>query len=414
MTALQAGQRLGERYALIEPIATGDPAWASWAATDLKFGVRVHLRVSGRPDDRPRAAWAARVVQRLARTAGVVRGLDWGEDAGLVFQALDLVPGGRPLDLSGGATPERLGQLAAAAAIVAEVHKLGVCHLDLCPARLVVGEEGVHLLGFEAARCRDLGDAPPLPAPADPALAAPERVRGEPGPAADVYALGAMLHTLVFGRPPGAGDDAAPPPALRPVADLARRAMAREPAHRPAAHDLVAGLRRALAAPRPTAPPRPVPALPQEGFIGWEEVRRVAAAHGAEAVLEALGRAPLLLARRERPLGGRTTFLGRFTAVRKASATLGRAPEADLRLDLPSISSGHLQLVRVAGGLTVTDASSNGTWVDGVRLARGESRLVTDRQVIGLADHVWLELLLPATAAALLLPTAEPLTFEAG
>ncbi|MBX3468109.1 MAG: FHA domain-containing protein [Planctomycetes bacterium] len=413
-TSLEAGQRLGDRYALVEPVATGDPAWASWVATDLKFGVRVHLRVSARPDDRARAAWAARVVQRLARTAGVVRGLDWGEGAGVVFQALDLVPGGRPLDLSGGPTPERLGLLAEAAAVVAEVHKLGVCHLDLCPARVVVaregGVDGVHLLGFEAARCRDLGEAPPLPPPVAPALAAPEQARGEPGPAADVFTLGAMLH-----QPCSASRPASTRRRQRSGGwpTLAPRPRARRRTGRPRRR-LVRGLRRAAAAPRPTAPPRPLPALPQEGFVGWEEVRRVAAAHGAEAVVEALGRVPLLLARRERPLGGRTTFLGRFVAVRGPSVTLGRAPEADLRLDLPSISSRHLQLARAPDGLTVTDASSNGTWIDGAPLPRGEPRLVRDRQVIGLADHVWLELLLPATATALLQPAAARLTFEAG
>jgi DNA-binding NtrC family response regulator len=57
-----------------------------------------------------------------------------------------------------------------------------------------------------------------------------------------------------------------------------------------------------------------------------------------------------------------------------AELTAGKDPGCTLRLEDPFVSSVHLRLVRRADGLHVVDlASTNGTWVDGVRV--GEAAL---------------------------------------
>jgi len=56
---------------------------------------------------------------------------------------------------------------------------------------------------------------------------------------------------------------------------------------------------------------------------------------------------------------------------------IGRAPQADIVIDSPSASWEHARIVREGEGLRVTDCSStNGTYVDGIRLEEGEGVLV--------------------------------------
>jgi serine/threonine protein kinase len=75
---------------------------------------------------------------------------------------------------------------------------------------------------------------------------APEQIRdpSNVGPAADLYALGLILYSMIAGRPPFAGtaDEVlhqhleSPPPVLPeagPLAELVERLLAKDPAHRP-------------------------------------------------------------------------------------------------------------------------------------------------------------------------------------
>ena len=140
------------------------------------------------------------------------------------------------------------------AAAVADVHAQGVLHRDLKPNNVVLSPSGPRLIDFGIART---GDQTALTrtgsAVGTPGYLAPEIVRGgEPSPAADVFALGAMLAFAATGRAPFGGGD---PHAImfrsveNPVdtdgvepdlAALITRYTAKDPTARPTAADLLA------------------------------------------------------------------------------------------------------------------------------------------------------------------------------
>jgi serine/threonine-protein kinase len=126
---------------------------------------------------------------------------------------------------------------------VVELHVRQIVHADLRPGHVLLSRWGeVKLKGLACAR--RVGEDAPGPTPS--AYTAPEVVRGEAILApADVFALGAILRELLAGR--GA-------PMTRPrrrrfgAAGLADRCMADDPAKRPSAREVVAGLEAALGA----------------------------------------------------------------------------------------------------------------------------------------------------------------------
>jgi hypothetical protein len=103
---------------------------------------------------------------------------------------------------------ERLELFARVCDAVAFAHGNLVVHRDLKPGNVLVDAAGApHLLDFGIARVLDAGEGAAVTRegsrPYTPAYASPEQIRGEPaGTAADVHALGVMLHELLTGSRP--------------------------------------------------------------------------------------------------------------------------------------------------------------------------------------------------------------------
>ncbi len=146
------------------------------------------------------------------------------------FYAMELVSG-RALDAVVRDTTSTTDRLAlvphviAVAEALAYAHSRGVIHRDLKPANVLVGEFGETVV-IDWGLAKDLRASPandtPLPhvrgatsetaygaVVGTPAYMPPEQARGDRvDERADVYAIGAMLYTVLAGRPPFDGDSA--------------------------------------------------------------------------------------------------------------------------------------------------------------------------------------------------------------
>jgi serine/threonine protein kinase len=326
---LHAGQTIGGRYEIIEPLGQGAMG-AVYVARQLSMDRRVALKVMG-PQALREGNESIQRFYREARNASrlnhpnVVRIHDFGVDdeLGLPFIAMELVAGrtlgsilrerGR-LPLSEAST--LLLQITRA---LAAAHDLDIVHRDLKPENMIVqtmpgGELHVTVLDFGIAKrlsgSGDGQDSDSLTVSGmiigTPRYMSPEQARGGVVSArSDLYALGCIFFQMLEGRTPYQADTisgmmlqhlnaAVPSPAHLPpgpagqaAAELCRSLLAKDPELRPASASAVA---RALEALEPGsagyASVRSAPTLPDSDDASLDDdtvLRRKPAAPASEA-----------------------------------------------------------------------------------------------------------------------------------
>ena len=171
----------------------------------VKFLRKSFLR---RPSVVARFIDEAAVLARL-KHPGIIRlhGLGRTPQGGL-FIVMDLMSGGdlaRRIAASSVAFADAARWTAEAADAVQHAHEQGVIHCDLKPSNLLLdADEHVIVTDFGLARDESTATEATVIA-GTPAFMAPEQVTdfyGQMGPHTDLYGLGAVLHTLLTGRPP--------------------------------------------------------------------------------------------------------------------------------------------------------------------------------------------------------------------
>jgi WD40 repeat protein/tRNA A-37 threonylcarbamoyl transferase component Bud32 len=161
-------------------------------------------------EERARFKAEAEAVARLQHP-NVVQIHEVGEHQGLPFFSLEFCPGGSlagKLDGTPWIADRAAGLVETLAHAVQGAHDKGVVHRDLKPANVLLTEDGepkVTDFGLAKRLDADAGQTRTGAVLGTPSYMAPEQAGGkvrEVGPAADTYALGAILYELLTGRPP--------------------------------------------------------------------------------------------------------------------------------------------------------------------------------------------------------------------
>ena len=169
------------------------------------------------PPERARFQREAEAVASLHH-ANIVAVYDVGDHEGCPYFTMELLEGGSLAQALAG-TPQPARQAAALLITLAEAvqaaHQAGIVHRDLKPANILLTAEGTpKVADFGLARHFEGEPALTLSGAriGTPSYMAPEQVSGKAGtigPAADIYALGALLYEMLTGRPPFRGETAA-------------------------------------------------------------------------------------------------------------------------------------------------------------------------------------------------------------
>ena len=169
--------------------------------------------VAAQPSARRRFESEARSAARLVHP-NVVAVYDSGEDGGIPFMVMELLPGRSLRDeIAAGPMSVRAVQSLASQVLGAlgAAHAAGIVHRDIKPANILATDEGYWKVGdFGIAKSVQLYGSDETVTGmvlGTPAYLAPERLfGGEATPAGDLYSLGVILYEALAARRPFQAD----------------------------------------------------------------------------------------------------------------------------------------------------------------------------------------------------------------
>ncbi|MDY7089648.1 MAG: serine/threonine-protein kinase [Actinomycetota bacterium] len=279
----RTGETLDNRYQLGHRIASGGMGEV-WQGVDLRLNRTVAVKTlrddrAGDPQFHRRFQHEARAMAMLHHP-GIADVYDFGREPGNPYLVMAYVPG-QPLDqriaarerLTVGETMSIVAQVARA---LQAAHDVGIEHRDIKPGNIVVQPDGTAVL-VDFGIAHSAGSAEITTTRevlGTPHYLAPERLsKRDVGPAADVYALGAVAYHCLAGQPPFMAED--------PLT-IAVQHLREQPPPLPA--DVPAGARAVVMTALAKAP---VDRFPTAAAMA-DAAERVAAVNWNEATTEAL------------------------------------------------------------------------------------------------------------------------------
>ena len=209
------------RYRLVTPLGSGGMGTV-WRAEDVVLGREVAVKEVTFPHGlsqedrevlRERTRREARAAARLDHPSAVTV-YDVVEEGGSPYLVMELVEArtlSQVVRADGPLSPQRTAQVGLdLLGALQTAHAQGIVHRDVKPGNVLLTANGrVVLTDFGIAS--SAGDSSITSTGlllGSPAYIAPERARGHaPGPASDLWSLGATLFTAVEGRPPYDGGE---------------------------------------------------------------------------------------------------------------------------------------------------------------------------------------------------------------
>ncbi|WP_308222318.1 protein kinase [Kitasatospora sp. A2-31] len=267
MTAV-SGALIGGRYRLLELIGQGGMGRV-WRGQDTTLGRDVAVKEVLLPPgvgERERDELVQRVLREARAAArlnhpGIVTVHDVVEYEGAPVIVMEYVTG-RSLAAAlarGGALPvERVAELGVAMVkALQRAHAAGIVHRDLKPDNVLLTDDRVVITDFGIAHMADATTALTRTGAVigTPAFMAPEQLEGRPPtPANDLWSLGATLYAAVEGEAPFSGTtfgalcvavvtkEPRPPVRAGVLAPVLAALLAKDPAHRATAEQVLAAL----------------------------------------------------------------------------------------------------------------------------------------------------------------------------
>jgi eukaryotic-like serine/threonine-protein kinase len=374
-----ADRTVGGRYRLLDALGNGGMGTV-WRARDLVLDRDVAVKEVRPPrgvsDEetavlRERTRREARLAARLDHPSAVTV-YDVVEEDDRPFVVMELVDArtlSEVVRTDGPLDARRTAEVGLALLGALEAaHARGIVHRDVKPGNVLLAADGrVVLTDFGiATSTEDSSITSTGLLLGSPAYIAPERARGgAPGPASDLWSLGATLFTAVEGRPPFEGSeplltvtavvtgDHAPFVAAGPLAPVLEGLLEKDPQRRLDAAQARAALEGVLAsAPPATATPSPRPEAERQA--GSTQALPLTAVHAAAGAPATVLPSPVRRPRRRR--AGALAGLAVATAV----AAVAGAVLVDRQQDAPAADA--------APGVTVPAG-----WVEHVEAGEGWS-----------------------------------------